>query len=70
MGMKPFGSPTLSAQALMHFPSFNLGPGVSSPSHSPDEAIKIREIADAVAIYRNLSDGAANSATLWHSAIV
>ena len=27
MGMKPFGSPTLSDQALMHFPSFKLGPG-------------------------------------------
>ena len=26
MGMKPFGSPTLSDQALMHFPSFKLGP--------------------------------------------
>ena len=25
MGMKPFGSPTLSDQALMHFPSFKLG---------------------------------------------
>lgn len=29
MGMKPFGSPTLSDQALMHFPSFKLGPGES-----------------------------------------
>lgn len=27
MGMTPFGSPTLSDQALMPFPSFKLGPG-------------------------------------------
>ncbi|MBQ2192812.1 MAG: M20 family metallo-hydrolase, partial [Prevotella sp.] len=37
MGMQPFGSPTLSDQALMPFPSFKLGPGESSRSHSADE---------------------------------
>lgn len=58
MGMKPFGSPTLSDQALMHFPSFKLGPGESSRSHSADEFIKISEISDAVAKYRKLLDGA------------
>ena len=58
MGMKPFGSPTLSDQALMHFPSFKLGPGESSRSHSADEFIKISEISDAVAKYRELLDGA------------
>ena len=30
MGMQPFGSPTLSDQALMAFPSFKLGPGDSA----------------------------------------
>ncbi len=35
MGMKPFGSPTLSDQALMHFPSFKLGPGECSRSILP-----------------------------------
>ena len=58
MGMKPFGSPTLSDQALMHFPSFKLGPGESSRSHSADEFIKISEISDAVAKYRELLDRA------------
>ena len=58
MGMKTFGSPTLSDQALMHFPSFKLGPGESSRSHSADEFIKISEISDAVAKYRELLDGA------------
>ena len=59
MGMKPFGSPTLSDQALMPFPSFKLGPGESSRSHSADEFIKISEIADAIAKYKELLDGAA-----------
>lgn len=58
MGMKPFGSPTLSDQALMPFPSFKLGPGESSRSHSADEFIKISEIADAIRKYETLLDGA------------
>ena len=59
MGMKPFGSPTLSDQALMPFPSFKLGPGESSRSHSADEFIRISEIADAIAKYKELLDGSA-----------
>ena len=39
LGMKPFGSPTLSDQALMPFPSFKLGPGQSARSHSANEYI-------------------------------
>ena len=58
MGMKPFGSPTLSDQALMHFPSFKLGPGESSRSHSANEFIRISEIRDAIAKYETLLDGA------------
>ena len=49
MGLKPFGSPTLSDQALMSFPSLKLGPGESSRSHSADEFIRISEIAAAIA---------------------
>ena len=59
MGMKPFGSPTLSDQALMHFPSFKLGPGESSRSHSANEFIRISEIRNAIAKYETLLDGAA-----------
>ena len=59
IGMKPFGSPTLSDQALMHFPSFKLGPGESSRSHSANEFIRISEIRDAIAKYETLLDGAA-----------
>ena len=59
MGMKPFGSPTLSDQALMHFPSFKLGPGESSRSHSANEFIRISEIRDAITKYETLLDGTA-----------
>ena len=54
MGMEPFGSPTLSDQALMRFPSFKLGPGESSRSHSADEYICISEIRDAIEKYLQL----------------
>lgn len=58
-GMRPFGSPTLSDQALMPFPSFKLGPGESSRSHSADEFIKISEIEQAITTYVSLLDGLA-----------
>lgn len=51
MGMQPFGSPTLSDQALVRFPSFKLGPGQSSRSHSADEFICVSEIRDAINTY-------------------
>jgi len=54
MGKKPFGSPTLSDQALMSFPSLKLGPGESSRSHSADEYICVSEIAGAIADYATL----------------
>lgn len=54
MGMTPFGSPTLSDQALMSFPSLKLGPGDSARSHSADEFIKIKEIDDAIKTYIEL----------------
>lgn len=54
MGLQPFGSPTLSDQALMPFPSFKLGPGQSSRSHSADEYIELEEISNALDIYLNL----------------
>jgi acetylornithine deacetylase len=52
--MQPFGSPTLSDQALMPFPSFKLGPGDSARSHSADEFIGINEIANAIETYVQL----------------
>ena len=57
MGLKPFGSPTLSDQALMPFPSLKMGPGESSRSHTADEYILIEEIEDAIKVYMDLLDG-------------
>lgn len=54
MGKEPFGSPTLSDQALMPWPSFKLGPGQSSRSHSADEYICLSEIHDAIETYLRL----------------
>ena len=51
LGLKPFGSPTLSDQALMPFASFKLGPGESKRSHSADEYICISEIEQALDLY-------------------
>lgn len=57
MGKTPFGSPTLSDQALMPFPSLKLGPGESSRSHSADEFIHISEIREAIETYVQLLSG-------------
>lgn len=57
MGMQPFGSPTLSDQALMPFTSLKLGPGDSARSHSADEYICISEIEDAIGKYVELLKG-------------
>ncbi len=54
MRMKPYGSPTLSDQALMPFPSFKLGPGESSRSHTADEYIEVDEIHNAIKTYVKL----------------
>ena len=57
LGLQPFGSPTLSDQSLMPFPSLKLGPGNSSRSHSADEFICISEIQQALQVYIDLLDG-------------
>ena len=54
MGLMPFGSPTLSDQALMPFPSLKLGPGESSRSHSADEYICLSELNRALQVYAEL----------------
>lgn len=51
LGLEPFGSPTLSDQALMPFDSIKLGPGQSARSHSADEYIRISELRDAIKLY-------------------
>lgn len=56
MGKEPFGSPTLSDQALMPFPSVKIGPGNSARSHAADEYIALSEIREAIDIYVRLLD--------------
>ncbi len=56
LGMKPFGSPTLSDQALMPFDSIKLGPGNSARSHCADEFIRFSEIEDAIEKYLKVLD--------------
>ena len=51
LGRVPFGSPTLSDQALMKFPSVKIGPGKSSRSHTADEYIMVSEIEEAIRLY-------------------
>lgn len=56
LGLKLFGSPTLSDQALLPFPSVKIGPGDSARSHTANEYIQIREIEEAVELYVELLD--------------
>lgn len=56
LGKEPFGSPTLSDQALMSFPSVKMGPGNSARSHTADEYICLTEIREAIDTYVRLLD--------------
>ncbi|OJU53034.1 MAG: acetylornithine deacetylase [Bacteroidales bacterium 45-6] len=57
IGKTPYGSPTLSDQALMPFPSVKIGPGKSARSHTADEYIRLSEIREAIELYVRLLDG-------------
>ena len=51
LSLESFGSPTLSDQALIPYPSAKIGPGDSARSHTADEFIYIHEIQDGIARY-------------------
>lgn len=57
LGRTPYGSPTLSDQALMSFPSLKLGPGESARSHTADEYITTDELRAALRLYHELLVG-------------
>ncbi len=57
LGLRPFGSPTTSNQALCPFPTLKIGPGDSARSHGPDEFIGLDEISDGVKTYISILDG-------------
>lgn len=54
LGMKSYGSPTLSDQALIPVPSLKIGPGDSARSHTADEFIYLDEFFDGIATYIHL----------------
>lgn len=47
----PFGSPTMSDQALMSVPSVKMGPGNSNRSHTADEFIFLSEVSEGIDRY-------------------
>ena len=57
MGLTPYGSPTLSDQAVLDCPSFKMGPGDSARSHTADEYILLSELEQSLPCYLELLDG-------------
>ncbi|WP_375582508.1 M20 family metallo-hydrolase [Cyclobacterium xiamenense] len=51
MGLESYGSPTLSDQALIPYPSVKIGPGDSARSHTADEFIYTSELKDGISLY-------------------
>jgi len=56
-GLKIYGSPTTSDQAVIPYPSVKLGPGDSARSHTADEYILTSEISEGIATYIKLLEG-------------
>lgn len=51
LDLEKFGSPTLSDQALIPWPSVKIGPGDSARSHTADEFIYLKEIQKGIEGY-------------------
>ena len=54
MGIKTFGSPTLSDQTYISGPSVKMGPGLSERSHTPNEFVYLSEIEEGIEVYIKL----------------
>ncbi|XMD35028.1 MAG: M20 family metallo-hydrolase [Candidatus Karelsulcia muelleri] len=54
LNIKIFGSPTLSDQSVMNFPTVKIGVGDSSRSHTPNEYILLSEIESGIDFYLKL----------------
>lgn len=54
LNLRCFGSPTMSDQALMPWPSIKTGPGFSERSHTADEYILLTELEQGKQHYMNL----------------
>lgn len=57
LGRTCFGSPTLSDQALMSFPTLKMGVGKSERSHTADEFIHLHEIKQGIELYIRMLEG-------------
>lgn len=56
LGIRRYGSPTTSDQALIPVPSVKIGPGDSARSHSADEFVYVEEIRKGIETYIALID--------------
>ncbi|MCU0345943.1 MAG: M20 family metallo-hydrolase [Saprospiraceae bacterium] len=54
LGLRSYGSPTLSDAALMPIPVLKIGPGESERSHTADEFVYLREIEEGIETYLKL----------------
>lgn len=57
MGRKPYGSPTLSNQALLDIPTLKIGPGDTSRSHTANEYVLVSEIREGMELFCQMLDG-------------
>jgi acetylornithine deacetylase len=57
LGIRVYGSPTTSDQAILSFPSVKMGPGDSARSHTADEFIFKSEIIAGIERYISLIEG-------------
>ena len=57
MGRKPYGSPTLSNQALIDVPTLKMGPCDTARSHTANEYILISEIREGMELFCKMLDG-------------
>lgn len=57
LGRKPYGSPTLSNQALINVPTLKMGPGDTTRSHTANEYVLISEIREGMQLFATMLDG-------------
>lgn len=57
LGIRTFGSPTTSNQAVIPYTSLKIGPGDSARSHTANEYIELEEIEQGIVTFVKLLDG-------------
>jgi acetylornithine deacetylase len=57
LGLKPYGSATVSDQSYLDCPTLKMGVGDSARSHTADEYVELHEICDGIELYCSLLDG-------------